>query len=948
MTLNLEARQPVNWILCFILVCGLAWSRAAYSQESAPDAGVAEPTTETAVEIPSAPESASPSENGEPATSSLNDLLAAPGVEDAAAPAEVTAEPDAQPLAEAPAPEPAAVEAAEETSALDALLAAPVDEPAPEATEAPVAETPAVVVEEEDPALEPSEAEVAPDGDAARFATQEIVKRQERDEQGRRLFSEAEKLYQDGTFKAAADKYDEALKEMTDRAENDTFKTQGRDRAATAYLELAQRAYDRGNWDDARKHALEAKTRKPGLSAAADSLVRRCDRKAERESRISKIPTNVADRPEVLEQQKQIETLFDEARRWYAVEELDKAETLFESILLKDPYHRDAMRFLRRIEEKKLAARTTHREATVAKMVQEVRNAWNPPIRATSAGSGEQQQGTVDSQGAGQRALREKMEAITIPSIEFRQANVTDVILFLQQASIANDTSGSGVSFIMKLGAGGTAATPAATDSSDPWATPSTEGGATPDSAPVSSSPSITLNLRRVTLLDAVKYITELANLRFRIEEYAVIIVPMDAVIDQMVTRFYPVMPSIQEITIDKGENAEADFTQVDAGLVSSGTSIVRKNDMQSFFERMGVKFPPGSSITYNATISQLIVNNTPENLDKLEAILPEINLIPSQVEIEARFVEVNQQDMEELGLEWLLTDSWQIASKDSGGPAMADPRIQVNQNAVGSGTLGITKGLRFLTQTSTDPDPTPQSRTSGNASSMLGGILSLSGILTNPELNVVLHALDTSGGLDLLSAPRITTKSGNPAQIQVVKEILYPTEFEQQDIGAVEFTQVNITDQVLRRPPIPSQFEKRGVGIILNATPTVGPDGYTIDLTLTPEIAELVEWVNYGPPGEYPIYQPIFASRNVNTAIVLWDGQTVVMGGLLKEDASRMDDRIPLLGDVPVLGRLFRVEGEYSSKKNLMVFVTARLVDPSGKAIRTAEVSIPTGERAK
>jgi general secretion pathway protein D len=967
MTTNQEARQHVNWILCLILAGGLATGRTAFSQDAidaapssveqpadnalmdaATDAGIATaPEAETATEELAQPE-ASESVESAPvaeasATPSLDELLAQPAPEEApAAPETAVLEEEVQEVVEPVAEAVVTEEAAEtvEKSSLDALLAIPSSEEAAEVAEEAVVETlPVEILPETATTEEGVEDQPAC---AERLATQEIVKRQVRDEQGRRVFADAEAAFAAGKFKVAADKYDEAIKELPSRPENDTLLTQGKDRAATAYLKQAQLDYDRGNWEEAKNHALEAKTRNLQLSASADSLVRRCDRRSDRETRISKIPVNVADRPEVLAKQKQNEALFAEARRWYAIEEYDKSEALFESILIQDPTHRDAMRFLKKIAEKKLAARTTHLDATRVKMIQDVRKSWIPPLRQASSGPDAALTEGPNEAAPGQRALREKMQAILIPSIEFRQANVVDVITFLQQASVANDPGGSGVSFILKLGAGGTASPAAPTDASDPWATPSADGAEAPLGTASASTPSITLNLRRVSLLDAIKYITELASLRFRIEEYAVIIVPMNAVIDQMATRFYPVQPSIQELTIDQGESAEADFTQPEAGLASMGKSIVRKTNMQSFFEKMGVNFPPGSSITYNAAISQLIVNNTPENLDKLESILPDLNVIPSQVEIEARFVEINQQDMEEFGLEWLLTDAWQLASKSGSGPAMAQPRVQVNANNAGSGTLGFTKGLRFLTDTADDPQPLP--RTSGTANSMLGGILSLSGVLTNPELNVVLHALDASGGADLLSAPRITTKSGNPAQIQVVKEILYPTEFEQQDIGSVEFTQVGVSDQVLRRPPIPSQFEKRGVGVILNATPTVGPDGYTIDLTLVPEVAELLEWVNYGPPGEYPIYQPIFASRNVTTSIVLWDGHTVVMGGLMKEDVSRMDDKIPMLGDIPVIGRLFGVKGEYSSKKNLMVFVTARLIDPAGQPIRSADEITTSG----
>jgi general secretion pathway protein D len=142
-----------------------------------------------------------------------------------------------------------------------------------------------------------------------------------------------------------------------------------------------------------------------------------------------------------------------------------------------------------------------------------------------------------------------------------------------------------------------------------------------------------------------------------------------------------------------------------------------------------------------------------------------------------------------------------------------------------------------------------------------------------------------------------------------------------------------------------PGSFETRETGVILNVTPTVGPDGYTIDLTMVPEVAELVDWIQYGSSTAaggvsftYNIPQPVFASRNVTTSIVIWDGQTVVMGGLIREDLIKVKDKIPLLGDIPILGRLFRSEGEYSKKKNLLIFVTARLVDPSGKPIHRGE----------
>jgi len=81
---------------------------------------------------------------------------------------------------------------------------------------------------------------------------------------------------------------------------------------------------------------------------------------------------------------------------------------------------------------------------------------------------------------------------------------------------------------------------------------------------------------------------------------------------------------------------------------------------------------------------------------------------------------------------------------------------------------------------------------------------------------------------------------------------------------------------------------------------------------------------------------QPFFHVRSVQTQLSVYNGATVVMGGLITEDRKTMEDKIPFLGDLPFLGRLFRSRSEQSIKRNLLVFVTARLVDPAGRVVRT------------
>jgi len=77
---------------------------------------------------------------------------------------------------------------------------------------------------------------------------------------------------------------------------------------------------------------------------------------------------------------------------------------------------------------------------------------------------------------------------------------------------------------------------------------------------------------------------------------------------------------------------------------------------------------------------------------------------------------------------------------------------------------------------------------------------------------------------------------------------------------------------------------------------------------------------------------------RSVSTQLSVYNGATVVIGGLITEERKTMEDKVPLLGDIPYLGRLFRSKSEYSNKRNLLIFITARLVDPAGKLIRQSE----------
>jgi general secretion pathway protein D len=226
--------------------------------------------------------------------------------------------------------------------------------------------------------------------------------------------------------------------------------------------------------------------------------------------------------------------------------------------------------------------------------------------------------------------------------------------------------------------------------------------------------------------------------------------------------------------------------------------------------------------------------------------------------------------------------------------------------------------------------------------------VATVKGILTNPQLQVVIQALSQKKSADVLSAPKVTTISGAQAQIRVAQEFIYPTTYTPATVVAGTTSGTGgIATQPAITPSTPGAFASRPVGVVFNVTPMVGADGYTINLTLIPQVTDFLGFINYGNtivsggisvPND--IKQPLFSTRDVVTSVVIWDGQTVVLGGLILENLQKLDDKIPFLGDIPMLGRLFRSKTTQRTKSNLLIFVTARLIDPAGNPIHRTPLS--------
>jgi general secretion pathway protein D len=143
---------------------------------------------------------------------------------------------------------------------------------------------------------------------------------------------------------------------------------------------------------------------------------------------------------------------------------------------------------------------------------------------------------------------------------------------------------------------------------------------------------------------------------------------------------------------------------------------------------------------------------------------------------------------------------------------------------------------------------------------------------------------------------------------------------------------------------PTPAQIP---FGPVLDVIPYVDADGYTIQMSIVPTLTEFLGYDSdvaqtfqtiVGNQQLQPTPLPRFRVRQVTTSCIVWDGQTVVLGGLIAENVTKSKDKVPVLGDIPLLGRLFRSERSTSEKRNLVVFVTPKLIDPAGNRVHVAD----------
>ena len=295
--------------------------------------------------------------------------------------------------------------------------------------------------------------------------------------------------------------------------------------------------------------------------------------------------------------------------------------------------------------------------------------------------------------------------------------------------------------------------------------------------------------------------------------------------------------------------------------------------------------------------------------------------------------------------------------------------------------TGGLRSGTGALTGSSMDSLVSSGSAAANTARQAAPGILSLSGIYDEGSFQMIMRGLSQKKGVDIMSAPSLVARPGeldytpepDPlasdqngdngcAKIEVIRRFVYPSAYDAPEIGSAggnnNWNNNNNNNQSMpiASPANPSEWAVEEVGIVMRFKVDELEGNDIIKFNhFEIKVVNFEGFVNYGSPitagvsndteikhitlTENRIDMPIFSRRYINSNPCIYDGHTIAIGGMIEDNVQKVEDKVPVFGDLPLIGRFFRSNAESHVRKNLMIFVTAEKIDPTGKPTRLRDI---------
>jgi len=303
--------------------------------------------------------------------------------------------------------------------------------------------------------------------------------------------------------------------------------------------------------------------------------------------------------------------------------------------------------------------------------------------------------------------------------------------------------------------------------------------------------------------------------------------------------------------------------------------------------------------IVSDKATNTLIVTANKEDWRILEEVIRKVDLPRAMVYIEALIMEVDVNKNFQIGVEWrAVNDLGTLSGFDTGRAVTFG----------GSGGGGVGGAYQLFPGTSTQP-----TFPGGFSLGVLGAGITIGGV-TFPNIGAVINTVQQDSSVHILSNPQVLTSDNEEATISVGKNIPYITRSERSQTN-VDYT----------------TYEYRDVGVILTITPSINTERF-VRLKVHQEVSTLVQ-------EESTQGLPTTLKRTAKTTIMIKDNQTIVIGGLMGDSSTSTNYQVPMLGDIPVLGWLFKSKGQRREKTNLYIFITPHILETVAEAEAVKEI---------
>lgn len=753
------------------------------------------------------------------------------------------------------------------------------------------------------------------------------IGRQEIIQRGKALVIEANKAFQQKKFLEASELYIKAKKEFSkfsapvftreigycDRGIADCYNKQ-----AVKDMAEADRLASGNDFESAIKICKEAIKYCPERAEQLEELISFYEKRKvafdfERSTSIDVLNEKKN------EQDYQIQVLLEQGRKLAAKGEFTKAISKFNNVLLIDPYNDDANQNLLACYNRVSDLGKQRRYNTRYRMLGEAAWKFSSPILPESDLPAQNLLGAAGrTKVLEPKTMMEKKLASLdkIKNLSLGGVPISEAISILRNESVKCDPDKKGVNivYLEPKQSAGAAQTEAPAPGADGEAPQPAAAAAAEEETEEKVLPMLEIKDR--TLLEALKMVCERAKLSApRIEHDIIVISHKDIPSVDLETRLFRTeIPNFRDpVSLQKQIEKEWD-----------------------------IPFPKGAELFYHSNICTLVVKNTRRNLELLGAALEKYytgSESTPMVQIRLKVIEISQNDLNELAFNWSYGVNTVKTATTSNQDRLTSSTTQIGEN---------NQLLRHYYDANNGSNDPIANQTLGFSWSNSDGTY----------FRASMYALNQADSADTLYSPQVTTLVGVPATVSMQTQRTFPEDWELIDYE----TSSEGDTQILSVTPFPNLDNVQNLGMkfsitprLINSTEGAGTENRKLieinaDFISNP-IKTFSSWYRYDAryaeddsiDGEYYM-MPVFNERQFKTLVTLYDGETVLLTGMAIDTNDVVHDKIPILGDIPFIGRFFQSRYTKATKSNLLIFATCRLVKPDGTPLYPISMS-PHGE---